>query len=259
MESSIEETRAPSDLKACMNFKWTDELTLQFILYRHERRMLFTKKRNTSRYGWQQILRDMGLAVYVTPYQAQKKWNNLWSKYKLAKRGQMEGTTHEDPNSSWPFFTVLDAIASGKTVTITSPVGTSPTFQQGAASCSSSINTTINASVLQSPEEPPVKKVKSDDHTRVRQWDIEPEDSKTQIIELLQTNLHQLDEIKAAIETQGQNIVSMLSQLIHVVSSNGKSNASSGGGGGGGGSEPSRIDEAITATIREIGISQESI
>ncbi len=93
----------------------------------------------------------------------------------------------------------------------------------------------------------------------MRQWDIEPEDSKTQIIELLQTNLHQLDEIKAAIETQGQNIVSMLSQLIHVVSSNGKSNASSGGGGGGGGSEPSRIDEAITATIREIGISQESI
>ena len=63
----------------------------------------------------------------------------------------MEGTTDEDPNSSWPFFTVLDAIASGKTVTITSPVGTSPTFQQGAASCSSSINTTINASVLQSP------------------------------------------------------------------------------------------------------------
>lgn len=36
-----------------------------------------------------QILRDMGLAVYVTPYQAQKKWNNLWSKYKLAKRGQV--------------------------------------------------------------------------------------------------------------------------------------------------------------------------
>ncbi len=34
----------------------TDELTMQFILYRHERRHLFTKKRNTSRYGWQYII-----------------------------------------------------------------------------------------------------------------------------------------------------------------------------------------------------------
>ena len=59
------------------------------------------------------ILRDMGLASYVTPYQAQKKWNNLWSKYKVAKHAHVNDTVEEDPNSSWPFFTVLDAIATG--------------------------------------------------------------------------------------------------------------------------------------------------
>jgi len=159
MDSPLEEPRTPSsDLKACMNFKWTDELTLQFILYRHERRHFFTKKRNTSRYGWQQILRDMGLSPYVTPYQAQKKWNNLWSKYKSARKGQVEGGLEEDPNSSWPFFTVLDAIAMGKTVTITNPaVGPF----QGLNDCTPTIVTgtgTVNPSNIPVTDEPLPKK-----------------------------------------------------------------------------------------------------
>jgi len=32
-----------------------------------------------------------------------------------------EGPVEEDPNGVWPFFTVLDAIATGKTVAINSP------------------------------------------------------------------------------------------------------------------------------------------
>ncbi len=35
---------------------------------------------------------------------------------------QTEGVSPEnDPNGQWPFFTVLDAIATGKTVVITNP------------------------------------------------------------------------------------------------------------------------------------------
>jgi hypothetical protein len=87
----------------------------------------------------------------------------------------------------------------------------------------------------------------------MRQWE-EPEDQKQQIIELLQANLHQLDEVKMAIETQGQTIVSMLSQLIHIISNNSKANTNATVD-----SVPNRIDEAISATIREIGISQENM
>lgn len=32
-----------------------------------------------------------------------------------------EGSVEEDPNGVWPFFTLLDAIATGKTVAITNP------------------------------------------------------------------------------------------------------------------------------------------
>ena len=81
------------------------------------------------------------------------------------------------------------------------------------------------------------------------------------MIDLLQANLQQLDEIKVSIETHGQTIASMLSQLIHVVSHDGKfsmshhshaSNEMSNGG-------SNRIDDAISATIRDIGISQENL
>lgn len=86
--------------------------------------------------------------------------------------------------------------------------------------------------------------------------------------------MHQLDEVRQSIETQGnsinvsgsnvktsnsmrvlsigQAIVSMLSQLIHVIS-NGRKSPEHGNSG------TSRIDEAITATIREIGIPQENV
>lgn len=82
------------------------------------------------------------------------------------------------------------------------------------------------------------------------QWDGETEDHKQQVIELLQANLQQLDEVRQSIETQGQAIVSMLSQLIGVISCGNKSMPTNSGS--------SRIDEAITATIREIGIPQEN-
>lgn len=124
-------------------------------------------------------------------------------------------------------------------------------------------------------DEPPPKKTKNDleishQTSNPIQWDVEPEDHKLQIIELLQANLQQLDEVKQSIETQGylrfspaqsqdlisikilgQAVVSMLSQLINVISCGQKFMSTSSG--------PSRIDEAITATIREIGIPQENI
>ena len=93
-----------------------------------------------------------------------------------------------------------------------------------------------------------------DDSLRSQSWDGDSEERKQQVVELLQANLHQLDEIKVSIETQGQAIISMLSQLIHIVSNESKSSLTSNNANG-----ASRIDDAITATIREIGISQENI
>ena len=37
------------------------------------------------------------------------------------------------------------------------------------------------------------------------QWEGESDDHKQQVIELLQANLHQLDEVRTSIETQGSN------------------------------------------------------
>ena len=37
------------------------------------------------------------------------------------------------------------------------------------------------------------------------QWEGESDDHKQQVIELLQANLHQLDEVRTSIETQGNN------------------------------------------------------
>ncbi|EFX61727.1 hypothetical protein DAPPUDRAFT_258324 [Daphnia pulex] len=157
--------------------------------------------------GSKLILRDMGLASYVTPYQAQKKWNNLWSKYKLAKRAQFlklaEGPVEEDPNGVWPFFTVLDAIATGKTVAITSP---GVTLQVAVSETSGPViddtaHNTVNASAIQwNDAEPPSKKSKLESEmsnpSNALQWDGETinDDHKQQIVELLQANLQQLDE-----------------------------------------------------------------
>jgi len=93
-----------------------------------------------------------------------------------------------------------------------------------------------------------------DDSIRSQSWDGDSEDRKQHVVELLQANLHQLDEIKVSIETQGQAIISMLSQLIHIVSNGSKSSHPNSNANG-----ANRIDDAITATIREIGISQENI
>nr|CAH0101759.1 unnamed protein product [Daphnia galeata] len=207
----------------------------------------------------------MGLASYVTPYQAQKKWNNLWSKYKLAKRAQTEGPVEEDPNGAWPFFTVLDAIATGKTVAITSTPGVTLTVSDESSEPAvirnnTAHHSTINASAIQvNDAEPPSKKSKLESEimgnssSNPLQWNGESEDhSKQQIVELLQANLQQLDEVRQSIESQGQAIVSMLSQLINVISCGNKSHTPNNSG-------TSRIDEAISATIREIGIPQENV
>jgi hypothetical protein len=61
----------------------------------------------------------------------------------------VDGTIEEDPNSSWPFFTLLDAIASGKSVAITSPgLGTFPQAASGPATPNSASATTTNSSIL---------------------------------------------------------------------------------------------------------------
>ena len=45
--------------------------------------------------------------------------NDAFKVSKVFKLSQTEGPVEEDPNGAWPFFTVLDAIATGKTVAIT--------------------------------------------------------------------------------------------------------------------------------------------
>lgn len=65
---------------------------------------------------------------------------------------QAEGPVEEDPNGVWPFFTVLDAISTGKTVAITSPginfqvSGSEPSAPN---STSASGTNTVNTSVIQ--------------------------------------------------------------------------------------------------------------
>ena len=64
---------------------------------------------------------------------------------------KVDGTIEEDPNSSWPFFTLLDAIASGKSVAITSPgMGTFPQVASGPATpnSASATTTTTNSSII---------------------------------------------------------------------------------------------------------------
>lgn len=51
---------------------------------------------------------------------------------------------------------------------------------------------------------PPSKKTKLDTELNSScHWEGESEDHKQQIVELLQANLHQLDEVRQSIETQG--------------------------------------------------------
>ena len=65
--------------------------------------------------------------------------------------------------------------------------------------------------VFISDTEPPAKKSKMmelevTNPSNQAQWEGESDDHKQQVIELLQANLHQLDEVRTSIETQGSNL-----------------------------------------------------
>ncbi len=136
---------------------------------------------------------------------------------------------------------MLDAIATGKTVAITSPgvafqVATNE--QPNVAATNSATPSTVNASIIQLNgrsfeslhkfllmnwfsafiDEPPSKKSKVDteviNHSNQIQWEGESDDHKQQIVELLQANLHQLDEVRLSIETQGNAIFYLLMDTL---------------------------------------------
>ncbi|XP_034047074.1 uncharacterized protein LOC117528550 [Thalassophryne amazonica] len=90
-------------------FKWSKELTAEFIKLRAESEHLFTGARFSARMGWRTILQKMGLQKKVTPLQAKKKWDNLKKKYKDCKYPEAgEGVAGKPNAATWPWFSLMD-------------------------------------------------------------------------------------------------------------------------------------------------------
>ena len=80
--------------------------------------------------------------------------NDAFQVSKVFKLSQTEGPVEEDPNGAWPFFTVLDAIATGKTVAITSIPGVTLTVSDESSEPAvignnTAHHSTINACAIQ--------------------------------------------------------------------------------------------------------------
>lgn len=100
--------------EAVSTYKFSQEATRKFILKRHELQHLFTGKRNTGKYGYQRIITELGLHG-ATVEQCRKKWLNLLKKYKELKTPP-NGTNTENEELTWPYYSLLDAIMSGRAI-----------------------------------------------------------------------------------------------------------------------------------------------
>uniref|UniRef100_A0AAV2L0X5 Myb/SANT-like DNA-binding domain-containing protein n=1 Tax=Knipowitschia caucasica TaxID=637954 RepID=A0AAV2L0X5_KNICA len=76
-------------------FKWSKELTAQFIKLRVENDSLFTGAKFSACTAWRKILEQLGLQGMVSSLQARKKWDNL--KKKFASTQGQEKEMRESP------------------------------------------------------------------------------------------------------------------------------------------------------------------
>ncbi|XP_064485478.1 uncharacterized protein LOC135397893 [Ornithodoros turicata] len=139
------------------SFKFTEERTKKFIMKRHELKDLFNAKRNSGRQGWERIIRELNM-VGATPEQCRKKWLNLQQTYKKLK-DPPTGAGSEDGELSWPYYSLLDSIMSGRAIItppcLVSSAGVASPVPQAAATESDSSN---NTSPEASEERRPVKR-----------------------------------------------------------------------------------------------------
>ncbi|XP_029836480.2 zinc finger and SCAN domain-containing protein 20 [Ixodes scapularis] len=151
-----------SSTESGSTFKFTEDVTRKFILKRHELQHLFTGKRNTGKYGYQRIIRELGLHG-ATIEQCRKKWLNLLKKYK-----ELRTTNTEDEVLTWPYYSLLDSVLSGTAINLPYLVAVAT---GGAEECSERLNedVTLQEDQLQEEEEepvrPPPKRRRSDDLT----------------------------------------------------------------------------------------------
>uniref|UniRef100_A0AAV2L4U9 Myb/SANT-like DNA-binding domain-containing protein n=1 Tax=Knipowitschia caucasica TaxID=637954 RepID=A0AAV2L4U9_KNICA len=90
-------------------FKWSKELTAQFIKLRVENDSLFTGAKFSACTAWRKILEQLGLQGMVSSLQARKKWDNLKKKYKICKYpGTGEGDEGKSSAETWPWFGLMD-------------------------------------------------------------------------------------------------------------------------------------------------------
>ncbi|XP_034028468.1 uncharacterized protein LOC117512489 [Thalassophryne amazonica] len=92
-------------------FKWSKELTAEFIKLRGESEHLFTGAKFSACMGWRTILKKLGLQKNVTPLQAKKKWFNLKKKYNDCKYPEAgEGVSGKPNAATWPWFVLMDEV-----------------------------------------------------------------------------------------------------------------------------------------------------
>ncbi|KAK8734365.1 hypothetical protein OTU49_006151 [Cherax quadricarinatus] len=82
---------------------WTREVTTRFIQLRGARPPDNTKKVSSV---FANIVDELGLTSMITPNQARKKWNYLWSKYIDLSHPDISEYTRQ----SWPFYTTMQAV-----------------------------------------------------------------------------------------------------------------------------------------------------
>ncbi|CAN7984084.1 unnamed protein product [Ixodes hexagonus] len=137
-------------------FKFTEDVTRKFILKRHELQHLFTGKRNTGKYGYQRIIRELGLHG-ATIEQCRKKWLNLLKKYK-----ELRTTNTEDEVLTWPYYSLLDSVLSGTAINLPYLVAVAT---GEAEECGERLNEDDQLQEEEEPVRPPPKRRRSDDVT----------------------------------------------------------------------------------------------
>ncbi|XP_037797730.1 zinc finger protein 714-like [Penaeus monodon] len=101
----IPESALHSNRTVRTNFEniWTKEVTTRFIQLRGARPPDNTKKVSSV---FANIVDELGLTGVITPNQARKKWNYLWSKYVDLSHPDVSEYTRQ----SWPFYTTMQAV-----------------------------------------------------------------------------------------------------------------------------------------------------
>ncbi|KAJ8285935.1 hypothetical protein GJAV_G00032650 [Gymnothorax javanicus] len=111
-------------LAAGFEFKWTNDLTAQLILWRSANENLFTGKRNASLRGFEVFIKEMGLEGKVSVTFVKKKWENLKQRYKELKNPPPgKSTEGEMTAASWKWYKAMEAAVENGYITSSVVVG----------------------------------------------------------------------------------------------------------------------------------------